>query len=125
MYTIIYTINVYLKTLKIKKINNMLNAFIIWRVLNMKKLSAILLVLLMAFSFVACSTSQETEQPAEQTSEQTTEETSEETQTFTVGIFQQLQHNALDAAATGFQNKLTELAQQEGIEIVFDLQNAS
>lgn len=45
--------------------------------------------------------------------------------TYTVGICQLLQHDALDAATKGFQDKLTELAQADGVKIEFEYQNAS
>ena len=43
-------------------------------------------------------------------------------ETYTVGIIQQLEHPALDAATQGFQDKLTELLGEENV--VFDYQNA-
>ena len=42
-------------------------------------------------------------------------------ETYTVGIIQQLEHPALDAATQGFQDKLTELL---GDSVTFDYQNA-
>ena len=42
--------------------------------------------------------------------------------TYTIGIVQQLEHPALDAATQGFQDKLTELLGEENV--VFDYQNA-
>lgn len=45
----------------------------------------------------------------------------EETQTFTVGICQFMQHNALDAASRGFQDALIE---EFGDHVTFDIQNA-
>ncbi len=96
----------------------------------MKKLLTLLLALLMVFSFAACTTEQAVtadEAPAEETAteEAPTEETPAEGTTYKIGIFQQLQHNALDAAATGFQDELTKLASENGITVEFDLQNAS
>ncbi|MBR5793056.1 MAG: ABC transporter substrate-binding protein, partial [Anaerotignum sp.] len=40
--------------------------------------------------------------------------------TYTVGIVQQMEHAALDAATQGFQDKLTELL---GDDVAFDYQN--
>ncbi len=99
----------------------------------MKKLLALVLAMLMVFSFAACTAPQttevaETETTEEVATEETTDEPAEETaegETFTVGIIQQLQHNALDAAAAGFQDKLTQLAAENGVNVTFDLQNAS
>ncbi len=98
----------------------------------MKKLLTLLLAMLMILSFAACSTEQTApvedtataeEAPAEDTAEE--EAAPAEGETYTIGIFQQLQHNALDAAATGFQEELTALAAENGITVEFDLQNAS
>lgn len=46
----------------------------------------------------------------------------ETTEVYTVGIVQQLEHPALDAATEGFQDKLTELLGEGNVE--FDYQNA-
>ena len=43
----------------------------------------------------------------------------------TVGICQLVQHDALDAATKGFQEKLTELMTAAGKTVTFDYQNAS
>ena len=44
---------------------------------------------------------------------------------YKVGIVQLVQHEALDAATQGFQDKLTELVEADGGKVKFDLQNAS
>lgn len=44
---------------------------------------------------------------------------------FKIGICQLVQHDALDAATKGFQDKLTKLGEENGITFEFDLQNAS
>lgn len=44
---------------------------------------------------------------------------------YKVGICQLVQHDALDEATKGFQDKLTELAEAKGITIEYDYQNAS
>lgn len=46
----------------------------------------------------------------------------ETSEVYTVGIVQQLEHPALDAATEGFQDKLTELLGEDNVE--FDYQNA-
>ncbi|MBR3150288.1 MAG: ABC transporter substrate-binding protein [Eubacterium sp.] len=59
------------------------------------------------------------------TSEETTAANGEGGKTFNVGICQLVQHEALDAATKGFQEKLTELAEADGNTVNFDVQNAS
>lgn len=44
--------------------------------------------------------------------------------TYKVGIVQLVQHEALDAATQGFEDKLTELIEADGNTVEFDLQNA-
>ena len=44
---------------------------------------------------------------------------------YKVGIVQLVQHEALDAATQGFQDKLKELVEADGGEVKFDSQNAS
>ena len=44
---------------------------------------------------------------------------------YTIGICQLIQHDALDAATEGFQDKLTELIEADGGTVEFDLENAS
>lgn len=44
---------------------------------------------------------------------------------YKVGIVQLVQHDALDAATQGFQDKLTELIEADGGSVTFDLKNAS
>ncbi len=52
-------------------------------------------------------------------------EDSEKKTAFKVGICQLMQHDALDAATKGFQDKLNKLAAENGITIEYDVQNAS
>jgi putative ABC transport system substrate-binding protein len=95
----------------------------------MKKLLAMLLVLAMSVSMVACGsketastadadTTAETETDAEEAEEPVAEVDGE----FVVGICQLVQHPALDAATEGFKDALTELL---GDSVSFDEQNAS
>ncbi len=44
---------------------------------------------------------------------------------YTVGICQLVQHDALDSATEGFQTKLSELVEADGMSVSYDLQNAS
>ena len=90
----------------------------------MKKILALLLAALMALSLAACGGDTADAGDTESTD---TEATGTETgdasgTTYTVGIIQQMQHEALDAATEGFQDALTELL---GDQVQFDLQNAS
>ena len=78
-----------------------------------KKFLALALTAVMALSLAACSNFQDAD---------TGEDTSGDDQTYTVGIIQQEQHVALDAATEGFQDALTELL---GDRVTFDPQNAS
>lgn len=57
-------------------------------------------------------------------SSQESKETEKKTE-FKVGICQLMQHDALDAATKGFQDKLNELASANGVTITYDVQNAS
>ncbi len=111
---------------------------------NTKKLLALLLAMAMMLSLAACgssstesetassasedsqSTSTESAEPSESTESAESEEAASGTdtsgQTYTIGIIQQMQHDALDAATQGFQDALTELL---GDAVTFDYQNAS
>ncbi len=103
----------------------------------MKKVLALLLTGAMV-ALTACgstaSTTTETTEAAEETTEavEATEETTDEAEaadvattdsdkTFTVGICQLVQHEALDAATQGFKDALTE---EFGDNVTFDEQNA-
>lgn len=82
-----------------------------------KKITAGICVAAMALSMTACGSSEapaSNDTPSEQAGESAEE-------TYTVGIVQQLEHVALDAATQGFQDKLTELL---GDKVTFDYQNA-
>ena len=84
-----------------------------------KKLLALALTAVMALSLAACGGNTDTTTP------DTSDEgagTSGDGQTYTVGIVQQVQHEALDAATQGFQDALTELL---GDSVTIDPQNAS
>lgn len=103
----------------------------------MKKMLAILLCATMAFSLAACgsSSSSTSSDTTEETAEEETEEAEEAeaeaeeaeetadaaTETYTVGICQLVQHDALDAATQGFKDALTEAF---GDAVTFDEQNA-
>lgn len=98
----------------------------------MKKLMALVLALAMALSLVACGSSTDddkggnTSQPvetnanAEPTADAATPANADET--YTIGICQLVQHDALDAATKGFKDALTE---KLGDRVTFDEQNAA
>lgn len=83
--------------------------------------AGILAVLMMTFALAGCG-----DKTADTSSKESTESTASgeqlENKTFSVGICQLVQHDALDAATKGFQDKLTELL-GEG-KVTFDVQNA-
>lgn len=103
----------------------------------MKKLSALILALSMVLCLAACggSSSSTTAAPADDAAGSAAAETTEaaastaaastaaadDSQTYTIGICQLVQHDALDAATKGFQDYLTE---KLGDKVTFDLQNA-
>ena len=85
-----------------------------------KKLLALALTAVMALSLAACGGGN-----TDTTTPDTSDEgagTSGDGQTYTVGIVQHVQHEALDAATQGFQDALTELL---GDSVTIDPQNAS
>ena len=103
----------------------------------MKKLLAMIMALAMVLSLAACGGSG-SEKPAAETpaaetpaaetpaaetpaAETPAEPAAAGDQTYTIGICQLLQHDALDAATQGFEDALTELL---GDSVTFDLQNA-
>ena len=71
-----------------------------------KKFLALALTAVMALSLAACGgDTQSTDTDADTSGD----ESASGSQTYTVGIIQQVQHEALDAATQGFQDALTEL----------------
>ena len=102
----------------------------------MKKILAMLLALVMILSLAACASTapatdttaaSDTETPAAETPVSETPVSTEEPsaadgKTYTVGICQLVQHEALDAATQGFVDALTE---ELGDAVTIDVQNAS
>ena len=92
---------------------------------NLKKLLALVLALAMCLALAACgSSAKPAEEPAAEepaAEEPAAEEPAADGQTYTIGICQLVQHDALDAATQGFQDALTE---KLGDAVTFDLQNA-
>lgn len=78
-----------------------------------KKIAAVALSAVMVGGCLAGCSSQEAKEPDEKKT------------AFKIGICQLMQHDALDAATQGFQDKLNELAAANGVTIEYDLQNAS
>lgn len=92
----------------------------------MKKILALLLTLVMVSGLVACGNSgSETAAPESGTSESDASESSASSEggdaSYTVGICQLVQHEALDAATQGFMDALKE---ELGDQVTFDIQNA-
>lgn len=92
----------------------------------MKKILALLLTLVMVSGLVACGNSgSETAAPESGTSESNASESSASSESgdasYTVGICQLVQHEALDAATQGFMDALKE---ELGDQVTFDIQNA-
>jgi putative ABC transport system substrate-binding protein len=92
----------------------------------MKKNSRVLAALLagvMALSLGACGGTSSDDSNAQSDTTAAAAESTESgsDQTYTIGICQQLEHPALDAATQGFQDALTE---KLGDKVTFDLQNA-
>ncbi len=73
--------------------------------------------------FAGCSTSESTSTTT--SSSTSSSASSASSGSFTVGISQLVQHDALDAATQGFQDRLSERAAEAGVEVTYDLQNAS
>ena len=102
----------------------------------MKKMLAMLLALVMVLSLAACASTtpaadttaaSDAEAPAAETPVSETPVSTEETpaadgKTYTVGVCQLVQHEALDAATQGFVDALTE---ELGGAVTIDVQNAS
>ncbi|MDE6470705.1 MAG: ABC transporter substrate-binding protein, partial [Eubacterium sp.] len=78
-----------------------------------KKITAVALSAVLVGGCLAGCSSQEADQPDEKKT------------SFKIGICQLMQHDALDAATKGFQDKLNELAAVNGVTIEYDVQNAS
>lgn len=102
----------------------------------MKKVLALLMTVAMVGSLMACGSSETQETAPAESSTETTEDASAENEeaateadteasaddaTYTVGICQLMQHDALDAATQGFMDALTEAL---GDKVTFDVQNA-
>ena len=97
----------------------------------MKKMLALFLALVMVLSLAACASSQpaaastetaETTETTEPAAEESAEAPAESGKTYTVGVCQLVQHEALDAATQGFVDALKE---ELGDAVTVDVQNAS
>ena len=85
---------------------------------HLRILSLIAALCMVICTFAACGGGKapEATDPAAPAADQTA---------YKVGICQLVQHDALDAATKGFQEKLTELMTAAGKTVTFDYQNAS
>ena len=83
----------------------------------MKKILAMLLALVMVLSLAACASTQPAAEPAA-----SSDAPAESGKTYTVGVCQLVQHEALDAATQGFVDALKE---ELGDAVTIDVQNAS
>ncbi|MEG2652179.1 MAG: ABC transporter substrate-binding protein [Ruthenibacterium sp.] len=81
----------------------------------MKKLSALMLAVLMALSLAGCAGTAPAAGDASAAAKTD----------FKIGIIQLTQHAALDQACKGFQETLQQLAKDSGCAVAFDVQNAS
>ena len=86
-----------------------------------KKLLAAAMAGVMALSMTACGSGNNT--PA--ASGASSDGSAADGKTYTVGICQLVQHDALDAATKGFRDKLEELVTADGGKVKFEEQNAS
>ena len=88
----------------------------------MKKIVSLMMVLTMSISLVACGNQDKASDDASKESMQTqgTGQTAEDA-SYTIGICQLMQHDALDAATQGFKDAVTEGL---GEAVTFDGQNA-
>lgn len=85
----------------------------------MKKILALLLTVVMVSGLMACGNSSSESTPTENGASETS--ASSEGASYTVGICQLVQHEALDAATQGFMDALKE---ELGDQVTFDIQNA-
>ena len=83
----------------------------------MKKILAMLLALVMVLSLAACASTQPAAEPAA-----SSDAPAESGKTYTVGVCQLVQHEALDAATQGFVDALKD---ELGDAVTIDVQNAS
>ena len=83
----------------------------------MKKILAMLLELVMVLSLAACASTQPAAEPAA-----SSDAPAESGKTYTVGVCQLVQHEALDAATQGFVDALKD---ELGDAVTIDVQNAS
>lgn len=88
-----------------------------------KKILSALLSMTMLFSFAACSDDKKEDETTQGTTstEAVATDAADNNKTYTVGICQLVQHEALDAATQGFKDALTEAL---GDSVTFDEQNA-
>lgn len=90
--------------------------------MKLKKVLALSLAAVMTLSLAACGGDSSSDEANTTDGEQTESEASEDSgKVYRIGILQQLEHAALDAATEGFQDACKELFGEDNVE--FDLQN--
>lgn len=90
--------------------------------MKLKKVLALSLAAVMTLSLAACGGDSSSDDANTTDGEQTESEASEDSgKVYRIGILQQLEHAALDAATEGFQDACTELFGEDNVK--FDLQN--
>ncbi len=89
---------------------------------TLKSILSLILALTLVFSLVACSEKSSDDDDDEDEDEETMALVED---TYTVGIVQLVQHDALDKATQGFMDALTAKTTEAGKTVTFDLQTAS
>lgn len=90
--------------------------------MKLKKMMALMMTAAVAFSMAACGSGNTESEKTSSESQETAEEGTDSQETYTIGICQQLEHEALDLATQGFQDACNEKF-GEG-NVTFDVQNA-
>ena len=90
--------------------------------MKLKKILAIMMAATMGMAMTACGGSSDSGSESSGTEESASSESSGSGETYTIGICQQMEHDALDQATQGFMDACTELFGEGNVE--FDQQNA-
>ena len=89
--------------------------------MKLKKILAIMMAAAMGMAMTACGGNSDSE-TGESSSSDSAESSESSGETYTIGICQQMEHDALDQATQGFMDACTELFGEGNVE--FDQQNA-
>ena len=90
--------------------------------MKLKKILAIMMAAAMATAMTACGGNSDSGSESSTEENASSESTESSGQTYTIGICQQMEHDALDQATQGFMDACTELFGEGNVE--FDQQNA-